>query len=74
MKFIKVLKADKKPVFFKDLVRQNGDILWDLNRTLPVEYKDLETERPADYSERYGGTVDSFKYYYNYIVLLTGNK
>lgn len=74
MKFIRVLKADKEPVFFKDLVKQNGDILWNLNKVLPVEYKDLETERPFDYSERYGGTVDSFKYYNNYIVLLTGNK
>lgn len=63
-----------REMFFAELVKQNGDILWNLNKPLPKEYNDLETEKPFDYSERYGGTVDSFKYYNNYIVLLKGNK
>lgn len=90
MKFIKVLKAktlnyedirknlrdenNGREMFFAELVKQNGDILWNLNKPLPKEYSDLETEKPFDYSERYGGTVDSFKYYNDYIVLLKGNK
>lgn len=58
------------PMFFANLVKQNGDTLWNLNLTIPFEYINYKIISPFDYSEMYGGTVDSFKYYNNYVVLV----
>lgn len=61
-------------MYFSDLVRKNGDMLWSLSTPLPEEYQGFKYERPFDYSIRNGGAVDSFKYYYDYIVLIGAKK
>ena len=87
MKFIRVLKAlnydevrktlrDENngiEMYFAELVKQNGDILWPVNRPIPFKYKDLPRQSVFDYSVEHSskkGTVDSFKYYNDYVVLL----
>ena len=57
-------------MYFSDLVKKNGDMLWNLSLPLPEEYQGFKYKRPFDYSIRNGGTVDSFKYYNDYIVLI----
>ena len=74
-KLINILKQENngKEMFFADLVKQNGDILWPVHTPIPLEYKDLPTQSVFDYSIEHGGkkgTVDSFRYYNNYIVIL----
>jgi len=61
--------------YLSDLVKENGDILARLSQCFPV--KDLQnytTEDVFNYSDRHGGTFDSFKYYNDYVILVKKNK
>lgn len=53
-------------IFLKDLVKENGDKI--------VNYTNCKTNKKYmsvfNYSEKYGGTFDSFKYYNNYVIEL----
>ena len=53
-------------MFLKDLLKINGDKL--------IYYKNCDVCKKYmsvfDYSQKYGGTFDSFKYYNNYVVEL----
>lgn len=58
----------KEIVFFKDLVEYNGDKIVRYNETqLNKKYASI-----LNYSNKYGGTIDSFKYYNDYVVELKG--
>ena len=56
--------------YFKELVKNNKHILWNVKDTLPIKYAKYKVVKPFDYSVKYGGTYDSFKYYNNYVVLI----
>ena len=51
-------------MFFKDLVKQNGHKI--------VRFDDCRSDKSYmsvfNYSNKYGGTYDSFKYYNEYVV------
>ena len=64
------LGVANSPMFFANLVRQNRDTLWNTNQVIPFEYVNYKIIDVFDYSEVHGGTVDSFKYYDNYVVLV----
>ena len=50
--------------FLKDLVKENGDkIVYFKNCEMNKKYMNI-----FNYSEKYGGTFDSFKYYNKYVV------
>lgn len=53
-------------MFLKDLVEKNGDKI--------VHYKNGKADKKYmsvfDYSEKFGGTFDSFKYYNDYVIEL----
>ena len=56
-------------MFLKDLVKNNGDKI--------VHYKSCKKDKKYinvfNYSERYGGTFDSFRYYNDYVIELGDN-
>ena len=51
-------------LFLKDLVKKNGDKI--------VYYNECKIGKKYmsvfNYSEKYGGTIDSFKYYNEYVI------
>ena len=53
-------------MFLKDLVKKNGDKI--------VKYNNCKEDKKYmsvfNYSEKYGGTFDSFKYYNDYVIEL----
>ena len=50
--------------YLKDLVQKNGDKIVRYNECkVNAEYVSV-----FDYSEKYGGTYDSFKYYNTYVI------
>lgn len=52
-------------MFLEDLIEQNGDKL--IHHT-QVRDPNKKYESVFNYSERHGGTFDSFKYYHNYVI------
>ena len=66
----KIMATLESIKYFSDLVKENEDILWNVNNPIPFEYCDLDVENPFNYSNKRGGTVDSFKYYNNYVVII----
>lgn len=53
----------------KELIKKNGHKLVRYNETVAGH----KHEKVFDYSIRHGGTVDSFKYYNDYVVDVTNN-
>lgn len=52
--------------FLKDLVKENGHKIVRYNQT-KENYKYMSV---FNYSEKYGGTIDSFQYYNDYVIEL----
>jgi hypothetical protein len=57
-------------IFLRGLIEKNGDILWRCSNILPTDYGEYEVMSVFDYSVKHGGTVDSFQFYNDYVVLL----
>ena len=53
--------------YLKDIVKENGHKLIKYNQCL----QNHQYVSVFNYSERYGGTYDSFKYYNDYVVDVT---
>lgn len=59
-------KLNYDKMFLKDLVNKNGDkIVYYANCKLNKKYVSV-----FDYSQKYGGTYDSFRYYNKYVIEL----
>lgn len=61
-------KEGSKKMFLKDLIEKNGDKL--INRRQATD-PNKKYENVFNYSDRHGGTFDSFKYYNNFVVEIT---
>ena len=59
----------RKKLFLEELCNKNGDMLYPYTRPLRPNEKFEDTETVFNYSNRYGGTIDSFRYYNNYYIL-----
>lgn len=68
LKTLKEKIKNKEIVFFKDLVENNGDKIVQCNEAqINKKYASI-----FNYSNKYGGTIDSLKYYNDYVVELKG--
>lgn len=54
-------------MFLRELIKKNGHKLVKYNECIHGH----KCERVFEYSERYGGTFDSFKFYNDYVVDIT---